>query len=290
METYNDKYHPLFAGLHDMCNRSLGMYEVAMEKYGITGRAIDERCGELRAAYGNLEKMHENVLKAENTAGVFVMAEAIVFFVNPVAGLVLGLVTQIVKEAEKDTGADAHKYLHREAAAVCKDIERLMKEQPALLKDNDDLLKAWARNREAKTALQKELDSLKATLDKPIVRRKTVQAGVPSFLGTQISATRRLGDLSQFFKEGYRVVKVSEHDPNIIVVETTSGKRYEAFLHRGGIFIAEYGNDAVWRNGKGERFRLDAKGRLSKLPEQPMQIGETKRGHSLSPRNIGKAQ
>ena len=175
---YHTHYSPLYNSLKETCDKSFRLYQTAKERYNLGSAAITEKYDELRAVYKRMNELEGDIEKASKAKGLSTAISALVFFVNPVAGLVLGLVSRMVAQADKEASIDARRELRREAAEIRDSIGVLKVQQVALRQDKQDKLKIYAEDKEAKVVLQNEINDLKAALDKPL-EQKTVKVAAP---------------------------------------------------------------------------------------------------------------
>ena len=169
---YHSKYRPEYNRLKDACDKSFNLYKTAKENYGVCSAAITEKYNNLRNVYSQMNALQDDVQKASTAKGIVKAVSALVFFINPVAGIVMGLVGSTIAEAERNAAIAARKDLRAQAAAIKDSIEGLKAEQAALRQDKADRLKVYVENKGAKTALQTEINNLKAALDKPLPEEK----------------------------------------------------------------------------------------------------------------------
>ena len=173
---YHSKYRPEYNKLKDACDKSFSLYQTAKDNYGVCSAAITEKYNNLRNVYSQMNALQDDVQKASTAKGIVKAVSALVFFINPVAGIVMGLVGSTIAEAERSAAIAAKKDLRAQAAAIKDSIEGLKAEQAALRQDKADRLKVYVENKEAKTALQTEINNLKAALDKPEPKEQAMKS------------------------------------------------------------------------------------------------------------------
>ena len=173
---YHSKYRPEYNKLKDACNKSFELYKTAKDNYGVCSAAITEKYNNLRNVYSQMNTLQDDVQKASTAKGIVKAVSALVFFINPVAGIIMGLVGSTIAEAERSAAIAARKDLRAQAAAIKDSIEGLKAEQAALRQDKADRLKVYVENKEAKTALQTEINNLKAELNKPEPKEQAMKA------------------------------------------------------------------------------------------------------------------
>ena len=172
---YHSKYRPEYNRLKDACDKSFNLYKTAKENYGVCSAAITEKYNNLRNVYSQMNALQDDVQKASNAKGVVKAVSALVFCINPVAGIVMDLVGGIIAEAERSAAIAARKDLRAQAAAIKDSIESLKAEQAALRQDKADRLKIYIENKEAKTALQTEINNLREKLQRPIEEKPKIK-------------------------------------------------------------------------------------------------------------------
>lgn len=173
---YHSKYRPEYNRLKEACDKSFNLYKTAKENYGVCSAAITEKYNNLRNVYSQMNALQDDVQKASSAKGIVKAVSTLVFFMNPVAGIVMGLVGCTIAEAERSAAIAARKDLRAQAAAIKDSIEGLKAEQAALRQDKADRLKVYVENKEAKTALQTEINNLKAALDKPESKEQAMKS------------------------------------------------------------------------------------------------------------------
>lgn len=169
---YHSKYRPEYIKLKEACDKSFAMYKTAKEKYGVCSEAITEKYNNLRNVYGQMNALQDDIQNATTAKGIVKAVSALVFFIDPVAGIVIRLVGSIIAEAERSAAIAARKDLRAQVSAIKDSIEELKTEQAALRQDKSDRLHIYVENREAKTELQTEISNLRNILQKPIEEEK----------------------------------------------------------------------------------------------------------------------
>ena len=165
---FHSKYRPQYESLQKVCGKSFTLYQDAKEKYGVCSREISEKYNELRSVYGRMNDAYADVQRAKTAKGLLKAASALVFLMNPIAGIALRLVGGIIAESEKSSANATRAALRAQAQAIREDISELKVRQAELRQDKTDKLHIYIENKEAKTALQNEINSLKAALDTPL--------------------------------------------------------------------------------------------------------------------------
>lgn len=165
---YHSKYYPEYVKLKEACDNSFRLYQTAKDNYGVCSAAITEKYNSLRNVYGQMNALQDDIQNATTAKEIVKAVSALVFFINPVAGLVIGLVGSTIAEAERCVAIEAKKELRAHATAIKDSIEGLKAEQAALRQDKADLLQIYIEDKEAKATLQDEINNLKADLDKPL--------------------------------------------------------------------------------------------------------------------------
>lgn len=174
---YNSKYRPEYIRLKEACDKSFELYKTAKEKYGLCSAEITEKYNNLRDVYGRMNALQDDIQKASTAKGIVKAVSALVFFINPVAGIVMGLVGRTIAEADRSAAIAARKDLRAQAAAIRDSIEELKTEQAALRQDKSDRLQIYVEDKEAKAALQTEINNLKAALDRPVPQeQRTIES------------------------------------------------------------------------------------------------------------------
>ena len=172
---YHSKYKPKYDSLKTACDRSFLLYKTAKERYGVTSEAITYRYNRLRSVYNEMNRRNDDVRRAKTAKGTWKAISALVFAMNPVAGILVGLVSRIVTEANVTAAIQARQALRSEAQGIKTEIETLKAEQAELRQDKNNKLKIYIENKEAKQELQNEINALKAELDKPLQPKPTIQ-------------------------------------------------------------------------------------------------------------------
>lgn len=178
---YHSKYRPEYIRLKEACDKSFELYRTAKEKYGICNEAIAERYDNLRSAYEQMNILEAEIKKATSSMGTVKAVSSLIFVMNPLVGILLILLCGILDESERDSRIEARRELRSQAAAIRDSINELKAEQAALRQDKTDRLQVYAENKEAKAALQTEINNLKAALDKPLQplpEARELQSGV----------------------------------------------------------------------------------------------------------------
>lgn len=165
---YHSKYEPKYEFLKAACDRSFQLYKTAKERYGVTSQAISDRYTRLRLVYDEMNRCNDDVQRAKTAKGTGKAISALVFAMNPVAGILVGLVSRIVMEANVTAAIQARQALRSEAQGIKADIEMLKAEQTELRQEKSDRLRIYIENKEAKQELQNEINTLKSELTKPI--------------------------------------------------------------------------------------------------------------------------
>ena len=165
---YHSKYKPKYESLKAACDRSFQLYKTAKERYGVTNQAISDRYTRLRSVYDEMNRRNDDVQRAKTAKGTWKAVSALVFAMNPVAGILVGLVSRIVTEANVNAAIQARQALRFEAQDIKADIVKLKAGQAELRQDKSDRLRIYIENKEAKQELQNEINTLKAELTKPI--------------------------------------------------------------------------------------------------------------------------
>lgn len=204
---YHSKYKPKYESLKAACDRSFQLYKTAKERYGVTNQAISDRYTRLRSVYDEMNRRNDDVQRAKTAKGTWKAISALVFAMNPIAGILVGLVSRIVTEANVTAAIQARQALRYEAQGIKADIETLKAEQAELRQDKSDRLKIYIENKEAKQELQNEINALKAELDRPLqpeapVQTKTTVQKEPE------TPKRSLSDFAKRFSE-YTASKAS---------------------------------------------------------------------------------
>lgn len=216
-QNYNEKYRPQYLQLKESCDKSFSLYKDARDNYGICSEAIKEKYNELRSVYSQMNALQEEVQKASTAKGIVTALSALVFCMNPVAGIALGLVGRTIAEAEKSASIEARRSLRSQAAVIRDSISELKTHQAVLRQDKTDKLKVYVENKEAKAALQTEISNLKAILDKKLEEPRTLkgfaeryakhvaeqQPSAPrpsSSLSSSLAKYNRKGEILQVFK------------------------------------------------------------------------------------------
>ena len=172
---YHSKYKPKYESLKAACDSSFQLYKTAKERYGVASQAISDRYTRLRSVYDEMNRRNDDVQRAKTAKGTWKAISALVFAMNPVAGILVGLVSRIVTEANVTAAIQARQALRYEAQGIKADIETLKAEQAELRQDKSDRLKIYIENKEAKQELQNEINALKAELDRPLQPEAPVQ-------------------------------------------------------------------------------------------------------------------
>jgi len=197
---YIDKCKDKYEYLKSACNKSFQLYNTAKEKYGVTSQAISDRYTRLRSVYDEMNRRNDDVQRAKTAKGTWKAISALVFAMNPVAGILVGLVSRIVTEANVTAAIKARQALRFEAQGIKADIETLKAEQADLRQDKSDRLKIYIENKEAKQELQNEINALKAELDKPLQPEAPVQPR-PTVQKEPETPKRSLSDFAKRFGE-----------------------------------------------------------------------------------------
>ena len=172
---YHSKYKPKYESLKAACDKSFQLYKTAKERYGVTSQAISDRYTRLRSVYDEMNRRNDDVRRAKTARGIWKAISALVFAMNPVAGILVGLVSRIVTEVNVTAAIQARRALRSEAQEIKADIMTLKEEQAELRQDKSDRLKIYIENKEAKQELQDEINALKAELDKPLQQEESIQ-------------------------------------------------------------------------------------------------------------------
>ena len=170
---YHSKYRPKYIRLKEACEKSFELYMIAKETYGLCGAEITAKYNSLRDIYSRMNTLQDNIQKASNAKDIIKAISALVFFINPIAAIVMGLIGCIIAEAERSAAITARKELRSKAATIRDTIEYLKREQDALRMDKTDKLKVYIEDKKAKVDLQSEINKLKALLDKNIEEPRT---------------------------------------------------------------------------------------------------------------------
>ena len=199
---YHSKYRPEYIRLKGACDKSFELYKTAKEKYGLCSAEITEKYNTLRDVYGRMSALQDDVQKASTAKGIVKAVSALVFFINPVAGIIMGLVGRTIAEAERSAAIAARKELRARAAVIRDSIEELKTEQAALRQDKTDKLKVYVENKEAKVVLQSEINKLKSVLDKkleePRILEGIAEKSTKHMAEQEPSTTRQSSDVSSF--------------------------------------------------------------------------------------------
>ena len=197
---FHSNYKPKYDVLKAACDSSFRLYQTAKERYGVTNQAISDRYTRLRSVYDEMNRRNDDVQRAKTAEGTWKAISALVFAMNPVAGILVGLVSCIVTEASVTAAVQARQALRLEAQGIKADIDTLKAEQAELRQDKSDRLKIYIENKEAKQELQNEINALKAALDKPLQPEAPVQPK-PTVQKEPETPKRSLSDLAKQFSE-----------------------------------------------------------------------------------------
>lgn len=197
---YHSKYKPKYEFLKAACDSSFQLYKTAKGRYGVISQAISDRYTQLRSVYDEMNRCNEDVQRAKTAKGTWKAISALVFAMNPVAGILVGLVSRIVTEANVNAAIQARQALRSEVQGIKDDIEKLKAEQTELRQDKSDRLRIYIENKEAKQELQNEINTLKAELDKPLQPDAPVQPK-PTEQKEPEPPKRSLSDFAKRFSE-----------------------------------------------------------------------------------------
>lgn len=169
---YWNKYHselkPKYDTLKATCDQSFKLYSTAKDKYGIVSKEISDRYTRLHSVYDEMNRRNDDIQRAKTAKGAWKAISALVFAMNPVAGLLVRLVSGIITEANTTAAIQARRALRMEAQSIKTSIDTLQAEQRKLRTSKNELLKNYIEDKEEKLAFQKEITALKNELDKPI--------------------------------------------------------------------------------------------------------------------------
>lgn len=239
---YHSKYRPMYNELKTACDNSFSLYREAKEQYGICSQAITDRYTQLKGIYAEMDTRHNDIVAAKTAKGLWKAASALVFCLNPIAGIVMGLAGSIVAEASISSSSAARRSLGAQAASIRQSIENLKAEQAELRQDKADRLKVYIENKEAKIELQNEINNLKAALDKPEPKeQRTLQGFMEGYakhvadkgqtntgdLSGKLSAYRRKAEILEVFStsknESALSLNLASHGLSIKAVMSNRG-------------------------------------------------------------------
>ena len=166
--TYNSHYKPLVDGVQKSISDSFRMHDTLKAEIRDCGREISDRYDRLRQINDHINKAKNDIDRASSSKGLWTALSGLVTIVNPVAGLVMGLVSRLVIEANKSAAIETRKALYAEAKAIRDDIGILKKEQSQLRAKDADVMKVAVEDKAARKELFDEINILKAELTKPI--------------------------------------------------------------------------------------------------------------------------
>lgn len=150
------------------CDKSFQLYSTAKDQYGIVSKEISDRYTRLHSVYDEMNRRNDDIQRAKTAKGAWKAISALVFAMNPVAGLLVRLVSGIITEANTTAAIQARQALRMEAQSIKASIDTLQGEQRELRSSKSELLKNYIEDKEEKLAFQKEITALKNELDKPI--------------------------------------------------------------------------------------------------------------------------
>lgn len=166
--TYKTQYTPLIVGLQKSISDSFQMHDALKEDIKDCGREITERYDQLRRINEQIKRAGQDINKAANSKDLWTALAGLVAIVNPVAGLVIGLVGRIVAEANKSAAIETRKALYSKAKVIHEYIDELKEEQSQLRDKDAEVMRAVKEDKAAKQELFDEINALKAELTKPV--------------------------------------------------------------------------------------------------------------------------
>lgn len=172
---YHSKYRPEYIRLKEACEKSFELYRTAKEEYGIYSELIEEEYNDLRAVYNQMKALQDDIQKARTAKIKIRVIASLVFFINPIAAFLFLFVEDLIIEAERKDAITDRKKLRAQAADIKNSINVLRIEQAILRQDKKDTLKAYLENKEAKVALQSEINDLKAIIDQKIEKHERLK-------------------------------------------------------------------------------------------------------------------
>lgn len=179
---YHSKYRPMYEGLKGACDKSFALYKDAKDNCNVCNQAISAKYDELRGVYRQMNAAQAEIQAAKGAKGLWTAVSALVFIMNPIAGIVMGLTSRIITEANVSANTETRQQLRAQAQQIKYSIEQLKAQQEVLREDKADKLKAYVENKEAKIELQQEINTLKAELDKPLKQESAAEKNFKSQL------------------------------------------------------------------------------------------------------------
>lgn len=164
---YNSHYKPLIDGVQKNISASFRMHDTLKEEIRSYGREITERYDRLRQVNDQINLAKQDVDRASSSKGLWAALSGLVAIVNPVAGLVMGLVTHLVAEANRSAAVDTRNTLYAEAKAIRDDINKLKEEQSLLREKDAEVMKVAIEDKAQRQELFDEINALKAELTTP---------------------------------------------------------------------------------------------------------------------------
>ena len=141
------------------CDKSFKLYSTAKDQYGIVSREISDRYTRLHSVYDEMNRRNDDIQRAKTAKGAWKAISALVFAMNPVAGLLVRLVSGIITEANTTAAVQARQALRMEAQSIKASIDTLQAEQRELRANKSELLKNYIEDKEEKLAFQKEINA-----------------------------------------------------------------------------------------------------------------------------------
>ena len=187
---YKSQYKPLITDLNESIEATQAMHDSLREQIGECGQAIDNDYHRLSQIKSRIIMARRDIEDANTSKGLITALAGLVAMVNPVAGLLLGVIGRILTEADRRAAYETRKVLYQEARAI-HDSVRILKERQTQLRSEDAVIKeSLIKDNAAKAELNKEITALKERLTtKTEAYDMDIQKPTPNIEPVQVTPT-----------------------------------------------------------------------------------------------------